>query len=152
MTLLTGVWYQTSRFWREIPYFGAKLQIDLDWKKLSQFEPKNKISVGFELSSNMHMSMHVTTIFGLSHLWPLNYSMFGSHIPVSLFMPLTFEIIHTCVSIKNTNGHEVLSDGHKYLTFVSHICFSHLWPPLSILCMAVFFCACKYLWSIYYNS
>ena len=39
----------------------------------------------------------------------------------SPFMPITFEIVHTCVSIQSTNAHEVLSDSHKYFTFVSHI-------------------------------
>ena len=36
-------------------------------------------------------------------------------------MPITFEIIHTCVSIQNNIAYEVLSDSHKYFTFVSHI-------------------------------
>ena len=29
-------------------------------------------------------------------------------------MPTTFEIVHTCVWIQNTNVHHVLSDSHKY--------------------------------------
>ena len=48
------------------------------------------------------------------------YSLLDRHISVFLFMPLTFEIIHTCLSIQKANGHEVLSDSHKYFTFVSH--------------------------------
>ena len=38
-------------------------------------------------------------------------------------MPLTFEIVHTCVYIQNTNDHEELSDSHKYFTFVSQYLF-----------------------------
>ena len=34
-------------------------------------------------------------------------------------------IVHTFISIQNTNAHEVLSDSHKYFTFVSHIFSSH---------------------------
>ena len=49
------------------------------------------------------------------------YFLFASHISFSLFMPITFEIVHTCVSKQNTNAHEVLSDSHKYFTFESLI-------------------------------
>ena len=48
-------------------------------------------------------------------------SLFGRNISFSSFMAITFEIVHTCVSVQNTNGYEVLSDSHKYFTFVSHI-------------------------------
>ena len=44
------------------------------------------------------------------------------NISFSWFMPLTFEIVCTCVSIQNTNAHEVLGDSYKYFTFVSLIC------------------------------
>ena len=30
-----------------------------------------------------------------------------------LICAIAFESLHTCVSIQNTNGHEVLSDSHK---------------------------------------
>ena len=50
------------------------------------------------------------------------YSLFGRHISFSSFMPISFEIVHTCVSVQNTYAHEVLCDSHKYFTFVSHIC------------------------------
>ena len=39
----------------------------------------------------------------------------------SYFMPITFEIVHPCVSIQNTIGHKVLSDRQKYFPFVTHI-------------------------------
>ena len=34
----------------------------------------------------------------------------------------TFEIVHTCVCIKNANACEVLSNSLKYYTFVGNIC------------------------------
>ena len=37
-------------------------------------------------------------------------------------MPITFDSVHTCVSIQNTNAHKVLSRQLKFLTFVGHIC------------------------------
>ena len=44
-------------------------------------------------------------------------------------MPLTFEMIHTCVSIPNTNADKVLSQSHKYFhlaaIFVFYI-YDHL--------------------------
>ena len=35
--------------------------------------------------------------------------LFGRHIPFSLFMPISFEIVHTLLHIQNTDAHEVLS-------------------------------------------
>ena len=84
---------------------------------------RNKKPVGFELSSNMHMcyefgnyiysSSSMTTCIFL--VWQTYFVFF------SLFMPMTFEILHTCISIQNTNDHEVLDDGYKYFGLVSHI-------------------------------
>ena len=48
----------------------------------------------------------------------------------------TFEIVHTSLCIQNTNAYKVLTDSHKYFTFVSHI-FIHIYDPLSIPCLAV---------------
>ena len=65
--------------------------------------------------------MHLTTIFILSHLRLLTYSLFGRYIYFSLFISITFEIEQTGVCIQNTNAHEVFSDSQKYFTFVIHI-------------------------------
>ena len=45
------------------------------------------------------------------------YFLFGRHISFSSFMPITFEIVHTCISIQKTNVPEVLS----YTTNVLHL-------------------------------
>ena len=41
------------------------------------------------------------------------YSLFGRYIPFSFFMPIAFEIVHTCVSVQNTNGYKMLSDNQS---------------------------------------
>ena len=62
-----------------------------------------------------------------------------------LIIPITFEIVHTCVSLQNTNGHEVLSDSHKYYTFKPYWSF-HDYEPFSIHSLAVIIVfVCKYL-------
>ena len=43
-----------------------------------------------------------------------------------LYIPITFEILHICISIPNTNDHEMLGDSHKYFTIESQIFSSHL--------------------------
>ena len=76
------------------------------------------------------------------------------------FMPITFEIVHTCVSIHIVNTYEVLCDNCKYFTFGNHICsltsmiiyvffpvqtylvFSHLCQLLEIVHM------CEYLHNV----
>ena len=63
---------------------------------------------------------HLTTIYFVTYEH-LNIPYLAQHISFSSFMPITFEIVHTSVSLQNTNGHEVLSDNHKYFTFISHI-------------------------------
>ena len=47
------------------------------------------------------------------------YSLFGRHISFSLFMPITFEIVHI---IQNTIAHEVLSERQKHFSALI-ICF-----------------------------
>ena len=64
----------------------------------------------------------LTAKFVLWHQWQFLYSLFSRHILFSSFIPLTLEIIDTCVSLQNNTGHEVLTYSHKYVTFVSHIC------------------------------
>ena len=54
-------------------------------------------------------------------------------------MQLTFEIVQTCVSIQNTNDHEVLNDSHKYFTFVSCTCSFSSMYILNIPHLAVIF-------------
>ena len=60
--------------------------------------------------------MHMYYAF-CNHIYvsvPLMYSPFGRHISFSLSTAINFNIIHTCVSIHNTNASKVLSDSHKY--------------------------------------
>ena len=54
-------------------------------------------------------------------------------------MPITFEVVHTCISIQNTNAHAVLDDSHKYFTFVSHICDPFSIPYLVVVMFVCFF-------------
>ena len=44
-------------------------------------------------------------------------------------MPITFEVIHTCLTIHNAHTYEVLSDGYKYFTFSNHL-FLHIYDHL----------------------
>ena len=50
---------------------------------------------------------HLAAIF-LSHLQPLMDSLSVRHISFSLFMLISFEIVHTCVYIQNTDAYELL--------------------------------------------
>ena len=88
-------------------------------------EVKKKKPLGFELSSYMHMNYaydnHIYLFFLIyNHIC----IPFLTDIFLVLIMPITFEIVHICISIQNTHAHEVLGDSHKYFTFVSHICSS----------------------------
>ena len=51
------------------------------------------------------------------------YSLFGRHISSFLFMPINFNIIHTCVSIHNTKAYSMLGDSHKYFHLAAIIVF-----------------------------
>ena len=59
--------------------------------------------------------------------------LFGRHNSFLLFMTISFETVHTCVYIQNTNTHEALISQnkifyevftaiHKHFTFDTHIC------------------------------
>ena len=52
-------------------------------------------------------------------------------------MPITFEIIHTCV--QNATLNEVPSKSHKYFVCVSHICFFTSMTPEVFLFFFFFF-------------
>ena len=79
-----------------------------------------KKPVGLGLSSNMHMYFALDNyIYSFSSM--STYVFFVWHTnSLFLFMSVTFEIVQTCISIQNTNAHEMLGDSHKYFTFVSH--------------------------------
>ena len=57
---------------------------------------ENKKPVGFELSSNMHL----TTTFILSYLYQLCIT-YLSDISFSLFIPITFQTVNTYASIQH---------------------------------------------------
>ena len=59
----------------------------------------------------------------------------GLHISFSLFMPVTFEIIFTCVSLQNTNAYLVLSASYKYSHLEALFVVSHLWSLIYIPCL-----------------
>ena len=52
-------------------------------------------------------------------------------------MPVTYETVHTCVSIQNTNATEVLSDSYKYFTFGKPHVFLHIYDLLNIPHLAI---------------
>ena len=56
--------------------------------------------------------MHMHYVFG-SHIYSLSSMatcvLLGRHISFSLFMPKSFEIVHTCVYIQNSDAHERLT-------------------------------------------
>ena len=100
----------------------------------------NKKWVGFELSSNMHMyyafDKHIYSFSSMSaYIFPVWQAYFFFLIYAS-----TFEIVHTCVSVKNTKGHKVLSDRNKYFTFVNHTCyFTSMTLKYSLFVSHIFF-------------
>ena len=57
-------------------------------------------------------------------------SFFGTHISFYLFMPISYEILHTCVYIQNTNVHIVLSWQHQIFYICNHICSFTFMIPL----------------------
>ena len=80
---------------------------------------------------------HLADIFVLLHLWPLIDSLFGRHIYFFLFMPISFEILHTCVYIQNTNAHEVFRWQCQIFYISKPYLFFHIYDPLNIPCLAV---------------
>ena len=89
-------------------------------------------------------------IFVCSHLQPLTYFLFGRHISLFLFMPISFEIICTCLFIHNNNVHEMLSDIPDIFIwqpgFFFHICDHLCIPCLTDKFPGIIFCLyiCKY--------
>ena len=74
--------------------------------------------------------MYMYNTFG-NHIYilssvPLIYSLFSRHISFSLFMSITFNIIHTCVSIHNTNTYLVLNDS-KIFSLAAIFVLWYLW-------------------------
>ena len=66
---------------------------------------------------------HIYTFSSVPH----KYSFFCRHISFSVFMQINFNILHTYVSIYNTNAYYVLSDCHKYFYLVAIFVLSYLW-------------------------
>ena len=56
--------------------------------------------------------------------------LFHRHFSFSLCVPITFEIVHTCVTIQGTDGHEVLRDSHIYIYICRPYLFLHLYEHL----------------------
>ena len=65
-----------------------------------------------------------------------------------LFLPITFEIVHACLSIHNVNTYEVLSN--IKFTFDSHN-FFYIHDYLSIHCLAIIL-AVKNAYKVLSNS
>ena len=70
--------------------------------------------VVFLLSSNMHMYDAFGNHIVLSYLCHLCIPCLADRFLFPLFMPINFNIIHTCISVHNTNAYLVLCDSHKY--------------------------------------
>ena len=79
---------------------------------------------------------NLQAIFVLSYLRPLMYSLFGRLISFPLFMLITFQSIHTCVSILTTNAYSMLSYSHKHI----HLLTIFSSPNIKLLHLAYSFC------------
>ena len=102
----------------------------------------NRKPIGFEFSSIMHMyNAFDNHIYSFSSMI-LMYYMYSRHISFSLFIPITFEIVHTFVSIQNANTHDMLCYNHKYFTFLSHILsFTSIIPLIFLIWQSyLFYC------------
>ena len=103
----------------------------------NQSEPKNQ--------------MHLATILFLSLLCHLCLP-FWQKISFFLFMPINFNIIHTCVSIQNTNAYKVLNESQQYFHLAAIFVLSHLCSLMyslikDILLGLIFFMhACKHIY------
>ena len=66
-------------------------------------------------------------------------SFFDRHISFTLFMPKSFEIVHTCVYNQNNEAHEALSWQHQIFDICKLYLFPHIYDPFSIPCLAVIY-------------
>ena len=92
---------------------------------------------------------HLAAILILSHLWQLKDSWFSTQISFSLFMPISFEIVLTCVYIQNINTHDLLL---SWLPQIFYICKLYLYLHFyDVLCFPSFRSTflCKCLWCFY---
>ena len=80
---------------------------------------KHQEASGLYPSSDMHMYYAFDNYIYSFPSMTTYLFLVGRHISFPSFMPIITEVVHTCVSIQITNGHEVLTD--RYFTFVSHI-------------------------------
>ena len=84
------------------------------------------VANAYEVLTAIHkyFTLAVTSVlltFMTTSVFPAKWTYF-----FSLSMPLTFEIMHTCISIQNTNVNEVLIDNHKFLPLLAISVPSHL--------------------------
>ena len=68
----------------------------------------------YEVLSDTHI-LYLAAIFVLSYVGPFMDSLVEG-ICFFSFMPITFEIVDTCVSIQNTNAYKEWSKSHKCFT------------------------------------
>ena len=104
---------------------------------------QNNKPVGIELNSNIHMYYGFGNhIYFISSMTIYVFFVWKTYF-FSLFMPVTFEIGQTCISVQNTYINEVRGDSHKYFTFCKPYLFLYIYDLLSIPCLSVIFVVCK---------
>ena len=88
---------------------------------------------------------YLAALLVLLYLWPLMDSLFGRHISFSLFLPISFGFVHTCVYLQNTNALELL----RWQPQIVYICmphfFFHICDTLHIPCLTGIFHFCRCL-------
>ena len=88
----------------------------------------------YEVLSDSHNYFILAAILVLPHLWPLMNSFLDTYLFFSC-MPITFEILHKCMSIHNTNAFDVLSQSHICYTLATvFVFFFQIFDHLAIPC------------------
>ena len=162
-TYISHHWHSTpSKYAHYISYACPITPLLWSTYRLYVTAYKNKTSNLVALSSSVICicTMHLATIFICYHEWTLMFSLFGRRILFSFFMPITLEIVHTCVScqwsfkltasnILHSYAIFVLSHllAHRYSLFRTHIyCsffFFFLQIPMKFLLHCIKFYICQ---------
>ena len=71
----------------------------------------------YEMLNNIHKYSMFDSYIGSFKSLIICVFCVGTHICILSIMPITFAIVHTYISISNSNAYEVLSDSYIYFTF-----------------------------------
>ena len=96
----------------QLPVSHNTILILLKLQEASRLNLSSNMQMHFAFESHIYSSSSMTT-----YVFPIYQTLFLFLIYANDFWTCT----HMYIYIQNTTGHEVLSDSHKYFTFVSYI-------------------------------